>query len=108
MPLHITQQVVNAFATAVTNLTTTGARVYKDRIRNLADSELPALRIFDNDEGVDNETIIDLPYMQNRTIVLMVEAVAKENATLDATLNQIKKEVEVAIAANSTLGGLCK
>lgn len=105
---HVIQQVINAFATTVTGLTTTGARVYKDRIRNLAETELPALRIFDDREDIENETIINLPYMQNRTVVLTIEAVTKENNTLDATLNQIRKEVEVAIAANSTLGGLCK
>lgn len=105
---HVVQQVIDAFATTVTGLTTTGTRVYKDRLLNLAASDLPALRIFDDREEIRNEDIIDLPYMQHRTVVLTVEAVAMENSTLDATLNRIRKEVEVAIAGNSRLGTLCK
>lgn len=108
MANHVIQQVIDAFATTVTGLTTTGARVFKDRIHNLADADLPALRIFDNREYIKNEDIIDLPYMQHRTIILTVEAVTKENTTLDATLNKIRKEVEVAISGNSKLGGICK
>ena len=108
MANHIVQQVIDAFATTVTGLTTTGANVFKDRVHNLAASQLPAIRIFDDREEIANETIIDLPYMQNRTIILTVEAVVKENTTLDATLNKIRKEIEVAIAGNSKLGGICK
>jgi hypothetical protein len=108
MANHVVQQVIDAFATTVTGLTTTGTRVHKDRVKNLAAADLPALRIFDNSEDVRAEDITSEPYMQHRTIVLTVEAVAKENDTLDATLNKIRKEVEVAVAGNSKLSGLCK
>jgi hypothetical protein len=105
---HVCQQVIDAFATAVTGLTTTTSHVFKDRLHNLAVSDLPALRIFDDREEVINEVITSLPYMQHRIVTLTVEAVVKENSTLDATLNKIRKEIEVAISSNSTLGGICK
>lgn len=108
MANHVVQQAIDAFATAVTGLTTTGVNVFKDRVYNLASTDLPALRIFDDDEDVQNEDITSLPYMQRRIISLTVEAVVQENNTLDVKLNTIRKEVELAISANSTLGGLCK
>jgi hypothetical protein len=103
---HIRQQLREAFAAQVTGLTTTGARVFQSRIRNLAAADLPALRIYTDQETVEDGSILDVPWEQRRTILLRCEAVAKAAANLDDTLDLMCKEVEVAIAANSTLGGL--
>ena len=108
MAAHVSQQVIDAFATTVTGLATTGARVFKGRIHNLAATDLPALRIYDDSEEVVNEVITSLPYMQHRIISLTVEALVKENTALDTTLNTIRKEIEVAVSNNSTLSGVCK
>lgn len=103
---HIRKQIRDAFVTQVTGLTTTGARVFPSRIRNLAVADLPALRVYAEQENIEDESIVDVPFQQRRSITIRVEAVAKATDALDDTLDLICKEVEIAIAANTTLGGL--
>lgn len=105
---HIRRQLREAFATLVTGLATTGANVFQSRIQNLAESDLPALRIYTEQEGVQDDDILAVPYLQHREITLRCEAVAKASANLDDTLDQICLEVEKAVSTNSTLGGLAR
>jgi len=111
MANHIRRQIREAFAAQVTGLATTGANVFQSRIQNLAATDLPALRIYTEQEGVQDDDILAVPYLQHREITLRVEAVAKASANLDDTLDQICLEVEQAIGASqssSTLGGLAR
>lgn len=108
MANHIRQQLREAFAATVTGLTTTGAKVFQSRVDNLAAADLPCLRIYTDSEQIQDDSILDVPYLQHRTITLRCEAVAKTGSNLDDTLDTICNEVEKAIAANSTLGGLAK
>jgi len=103
---HVRQQIREAFAAAVTGLTTTGARVYQSRIYELPAAQLPALRISTNDEAITWASLHN-PATMERDIGLTCEAVAQATADLDDTLDTIIGEVEVAIAADPTLGGLC-
>ncbi len=113
MAAHIRTQIRDAFVTLVTGLSTTGAHVFKEREHQLADADMPGLRVYTTDErlndSLDNQsTDAAVPYLQRREITLVCEALAKANSTLDETLLQIQKEVEAAVATNPTLGGLAK
>lgn len=105
MANHVKQLIREAAAAALTGLTTSGARVFKSRLTPLAESELPALRITTNDEQVVPASVGGL---RDRTLELNVECVARQSASLDDLLNTMEKEVEMALAANYTLGGLVK
>ena len=109
MANHLRRQIREAAVTAVTGLATTGARVFKNRVYPLQDSELPALVIATNDEAISSETA-PRPRSQQRELALVIEAVAKANDDLDDTLDQIAKEVEIALAANGQawLAGIAK
>lgn len=104
----VRKQILAAFVTQVTGLATTGANVFQDRTRNLAETDLPALRVYDDDEQLDDNSELNMPYLQRRNIVIRCEAVAKAATDIDDTLDLMCKEVEVALAANSTLNGLAK
>jgi hypothetical protein len=110
MANHVRQQVREALATLLTNLTTTGTRVFQSRIRPLADNELPCLMISTNQEDIEMVGSNTDPALE-RSLTIRVTAVAKATATLDDTLDTIIKEVEVklnaSIAAN-TLNNLVK
>lgn len=111
MANHLRQQIREAFAAQVTGLVTSGARVFQSRLRNIAAEDLPGLRIYTENETIDDNagtTYQSNPDLQHRTITLRCEALAKANANLDDTLDLMCKEVEIAIAANPTLGGLAK
>ena len=105
---HIRQQLREAFAAQVTGLTTSGTDVFQSRIRNMAAADIPGLRVYSEQEQIEDDDVLAVPYLQRRTITIRCEAVAKATANLDDTLDTMCKEVEVAIAANSTLGGLAK
>ena len=79
MANHIRQQIREQFGTTLNNLTTTGTRVHESRVYPL--ETLPALVIYTKSETSSN---------------------------FDDTIDTISKEVEEAIAADRTLGGLAK
>ena len=105
---HVRTAIRTAIASRLTGLTTTGARVYPSRIHPLADSNLPCLRVYLDEEEIETETVHDDPLLR-RSPVLRVECCAKAVASLDATLDTMLAEVEVAIGTgDATFGGLLK
>lgn len=107
MANHMRQQIRAAFATALTGLVTTGANVFTSRAYKLQQTDLPALRIFAGDEKIDMKTP-QAPRLRERQLVMIVEAVVASGAGYDDTMDEIVKEVENALDANNTLGGLVR
>ena len=104
---HVRKQIRDAVVTAVTNLTTTDTNVFPSRVYNLQDSEVPGLLVYTNDEASGPQTM-SIPRSLERNLEVIIEGVAKSNTDLDDILDTIAKEVETAIAADVTLGGLTK
>lgn len=101
---HLHKQIRAAAVAALTGLATTGSRVYPNRLRVLQDADLPGLRIYLDDE--DSEDVsLHQPVLQQRALTLVVEGCAKATAALDDTLDQVSKEVEVALSTGLTVGG---
>ncbi len=101
---HLHKQIRSALVTKLTGLTTTGARVYANRLQTMQDGNLPGLRIYlDDEEAVG--LLIHSPEMYERKLSVVVEAVAKASAALDDTLDLISKEVEIALASGITVAG---
>lgn len=100
---HAHKQIRAAVATALTGLTTSGARVYANRLMPMESGQLPGLRIYLDDEQAEALTF-HAPYAQERALALAVECCARGN-TLDDTLDLMSKEVEIAMAAGITVGG---
>lgn len=108
MALHLRDQIMDALATALTGLTTTGARVYVDRDADtepLADGELPGLTIVQGDETSEVRTL-QTPRVFERLLDVDISAFVKLTTSTAARkqLNLIDKEVQIAIAANLSLG----
>jgi hypothetical protein len=73
-------------------------------VYNMQDANLPGLRIDTADESINLDTVHG-PALLERELQLIVQACVKENTTYNDTIDTIIKEVEVAIAANQSLGG---
>lgn len=101
---HLHKQIRDAVKTALTGLTTSGARVYANRLQPMQDANLPGLRIYLDDEKAGQQTI-HAPAVQERRLTLAVDACAKAVSGLDDTLDLMSKEVEIALAAGITLAG---
>lgn len=106
MALHVREQIAAAVVTALTGLGTTAANVFRDRdteANPLQATELPGLVVVD--DGDPSEVIsFGLGFTLKRDMTLAVEAHVKAGSGAGTTLNQILKEVEVALAA-AALGG---
>lgn len=99
---HVAKQLRDAIVTAVTGLATTGARVFPSRAYPVRDAELPCLLVWTPDESATNALLY--PNTYERVISIRIEALAKATAAMEDTLDQIRKEVETALAAGVTVG----
>ena len=70
----------------------------------MAEANLPGLRIYLDNEDAQGQTIHQ-PQLVERTLVLIVDCCAKLVTELDDALDQISKEVEVALYAGLTISG---
>ncbi len=104
---HGRTQIRVALAAALTGLTTTGSRVFVNRIHPVTDAELPCLVISTDSEQVQHATV-RAPRAQDRQITATVRVLARATASLDTTLDTSLSEIETAILANRTLGGLAR
>ena len=105
MANHIRQQIREYFGTTLNNLTTTGTRVYESRVYPL--ETVPALAIYTKSE-TSEPIVIGTDRLMSRDLSVVVEGFAKATSNFDDTIDTISKEVEEAIAADRTLGGLAK
>jgi hypothetical protein len=104
---HVRQQIRDDIVTTLTGLTTTGSNVFRSRIFPLEETNLPALCVYTKSETSEYDTI-GLPRSVNRVLDVAVEAYVKGVSNYDNTLDTIAVEMEEAIAADITLGGLAK
>lgn len=99
---HVRRQLREAVATAVTGLATTGTRVFQSRVYPVQNAELPGLLVYTTGEEI---TVLSVGTLVGRTVQILIEGHAKAAADLDDVLDQISKEVEVALASAITVAG---
>lgn len=104
---HVRKQIRAAAATALTGLATTSTRVYDSRVYPMQDENLPGLRVFTPSES-SQPLEMGRTRARARNLILVVEACVKANTSYADTADLITKEVETALDADNTLGGLCK
>ena len=104
---HVRQQIREYFGTNLTGLTTTGSNVYQSRVYPLDNTRLPALLIYTKSEASE-PIVIGTDRVMSRELSVVVEGYVKSTTNFDDTIDTISKEVEEAIAADRTLGGLAK
>jgi len=104
---HVRKQIRDNIVTTITGLETTGSNVYRTRVYPLADAKLPGLAIFTDSEEIEPSTITP-PRTQMRTLTVRIEAFVKGVSNFDDQLDTISEEVEEALAADITRGGLAQ
>lgn len=101
---HLHKQVRDALKASLTGLTTTGSNVFANRIHVLGDGNLPALRIYDDNEDVQSLTLRQ-PVTHKHRYEIAIDCCAKETGDPDAKNDQISKEVGIALSSGITVGG---
>ena len=103
---HLVAQIVGAAVTTLTGLATTGDKVFDNLFGTFQEEDLPALRVYEGAEAVEAVDIHADPLLE-RTMDLIVECTAKASTEdVSSLVRSMREEVEVAIAADDTLGGL--
>lgn len=104
---HIRKSIRDTLVTTLTGLTTTGARVYPSRVYPFADAALPGLAIYTQAEAVEYLSMTR-PRTQGRALSARVEVYVKGVGDYDDSIDTICAEIEAALYADITLGGLVK
>jgi hypothetical protein len=106
MTMHVRQQILAAIQTALTGLTTTGSNVFLSRVSTIARTEVPCIVLkagFEQQEGDD----MGAPRMLTRNLTVELNVIVRpSDGLLDAALNQVFAEVEVALAMPNSLAGM--
>ena len=100
---HRAEQIAAAVTANVAGLATTGANVLRSRTTAIARTKLPALVVRLVSEDIVDESVSGL---MRRDLTIAVHGYARSvnEETLETTLNQIRKEITVAMQADHTQG----
>jgi hypothetical protein len=105
--MHAIEQIRGAFVTALTGLSTTGPNVFPSRVYPSDDQSLPAICIFTLGDSVARHGPRSTG-VQVREVTVRVEGRSKLGAAdvIEDALDSIAEEIEAALGADLTLGGL--
>ena len=101
---HLRQSIREGIATDVTGLSTTGSNVFQSRVYPVEDASLPCLLVYTTSEESE-VTEIASPRPMTRFLNVIVQGVVGAT-TPDDTLDDISKEVEVALAGDVSINNL--
>ena len=107
MANHLRRQIRERVATMLTGLSTTGSNVFQSHVYPLENADLPALCIYTQDEEIEVGAMGD-PRVCHSTMTLIVDGYAQTSSNLDDQLDQIGKEVQVAMAGDVDINNLVK
>ena len=107
MANHLRRQIRERAATTLTGLTTTGSNVFQSRVYPMESAGLPGLCIYTTEETVEMQSMGATRHV-SRDLTLIVEGYATDSANVDDTLDQIGKEIEIAMSGDITLNDLAQ
>ncbi len=107
MANHLRRQIRERVATMLTGLSTTGSNVFQSHVYPLENADLPALCIYTQDEEIEVGAMGD-PRVCHSNMTLIVDGYAQTSSNLDDQLDQIGKEVQVAMAGDIDINNLVK
>jgi phosphoenolpyruvate-protein kinase (PTS system EI component) len=108
---HVRQQVRDAFVTALkAGVPLVAKRVFATRVYPLTQAKLPAITVT---AGAETSGLMTMGATMgvkslDRTVEITVSIYENATASLDSTIDAIAVQVEEAIGADFTLGGIAK
>ena len=91
----------------LTGLSSTGSNVFESHVCPLENDDLPSLCIYTQDEEIEVGSMGD-PRLCHSTMTLIVDGYAQTSSNLDDQLDQIGKEIQVAMAGDIDINNLIK
>lgn len=100
---HRAEQIVARTVVTVTGLTTTGSRAYRGRAYPLQTANLPGLCVFQGPDRPQSDTS-SYGFIDSDLTVYIDIYVKTVTSQVDTLLNQIRKELVIALSASYTQG----
>jgi hypothetical protein len=101
---HRAEQIMDAVATLLAGLATTGSNITRDRVYPIEPSITAALSLYmgvDDPAATDDQSWFIMNTFLNFRIDIQVAV--KSTTVISQTLNQIRKEITIALQADPTL-----
>lgn len=108
---HVRKQIRDQFVTLLTaGVTLVSSRVYATRVYPLTQAKLPAITVTIGSESSGLMTMGATMGSKSldRTVDIAVSVYENANASLDSAIDAIAVQIEEAIGADFTLGGIAK
>lgn len=104
---HVRQSIRDNIVTTVTNLSTTGSRVYRSRLYPMDSQKLPGICVYTKSEQSEFATM-----GSNRTVSrnlrVAIEVYVSALTGYDNLLDDIAADIEIALKTDRTRGGFAK
>nr|BAR33861.1 Phage minor tail protein U [uncultured Mediterranean phage uvMED] len=107
MANHLRRQIRERVATMLTGLSSTGSNVFQSHVYPLETDDFPALCVYTQEEEIEVGAMGD-PRVCHSNLTLIVDGYAQATSGLDDVLDQIGKEVQVAMAGDVDIQNLVK
>ena len=107
---HKRTDIRNAIVTALTGLTTCGARVYGSRLKPLQATEVPAILVSTGAEEMPEDAWLYGNKGIKRTLEIQINIIVKAVTNFETTADTILEEIELRLfdtPAHNNLGGIC-
>lgn len=105
--MHIRRAIRERIALNITGLPLVGNNVFQSRIHNLAESKLPCILVYTQNETSEPITMGSARVLE-RTLTVTLEVFVKATSDVDDKLDGICVDVEEGIAGDLTVNNLAK
>lgn len=101
---HRAEQIMVAVLSQLTGLATTGTNAFRNRVHGLEDAETPALTIYqESDTPLGEDGFSNYAFLDSELTIKIVAHV-KAGGSPETRLNQIRREVHVALMTDYQQG----
>lgn len=101
---HKAEQIMAAVMDNLNGLLTTGAKVFRGRVWPLQDADMPGLLVYMGDDTIQPVGSSSINALGSVLTINIEARVKSSSQQLDTALNQIRKEVEIALLTTPTQG----
>lgn len=101
---HITEDILNAVQSVLSNLDTSGQNIFRARVRPFADSELPAIVVYQDRDTPDFSNISLFKIYSNLEFIVKTFCKTLQYSDVESTLSQMRLEICRALRKDYMLG----
>ena len=104
--MHIRRKVRNTFTELLNTIPAFNGKVFESRVHQLTKDDMPCALVYSESEVIEQATKSNRPQIQKRFIETVVYAFARSQDSIEDSIDDLTKDIEIKICSNPTLDGL--